>query len=168
MSIIIDMDAYKVYRDISLCIIKGKHESAVTDGYSTLHLHLMASQTRRIVYYPTKDGGWKTGCAFNIALAMKTGHYTLKRPEPGLIRLVVHEKPLFYIDLYFRKSFYATDKMREMLHHLIDETSARNSWICPTLLQDMGFDIAPIPDQRIDWSKVRMRPMDENLPPRFS
>jgi hypothetical protein len=166
MGIVIDMSKYKTCRDVSSCTLASSTKSAAE--YSTSHLYLMALQARKIIYYPDKNGAWKTSCAFNITQALKTGVYTLKRPDPGLIRLVIHEKPLFYVDMYFRKSFYSSEKMHAMLGSLVDETVARKSWVWPNILLSHGKDISPIPTGSIDWDKVKMKPMDEDLPPRFS
>ena len=124
MGIVIDMAAYRICQDIVLSIIH-RYTQAENEGYSTNHLYLMALQARKIIYYPEKNGVWKTSCAFNVTQALKTGIYTLKRPEHGLIRLAIHEKPLFYVDMYFRKSFYSSEKIHAMLDSLVDGTAAR-------------------------------------------
>ena len=104
MGIVVDIAAYRISRNVSKCILAGSIQTE-DKGYSTYHLYLMAAQAKQIIYYHLRKGGWKTSCAFNICQALKTGEFTLKRPEPGLIRLAVHESPTMYIDMYFRRSF---------------------------------------------------------------
>lgn len=166
MGIVIDMSKYKTCRDLSLSIL-GCSTKKSDKEYSTNYLYQMASQAKQIIYY-TKSSAWKTSCAFNISQALKTGHFILKRPEPGLIRLVATESPLFYIDIYLRKSFYTSDKIQPMIEKLVDETIGRKSWICPILLESIGRDPVLFANRGIDWEKVRMKKIDEDLPPRFS
>ena len=166
MGIVVDMKEYRICRDVSKCILSGSTKSE-DKGYSTYHLYLMAAQAKKIIYYHLRKGGWKTSCAFNITQALKTGEFTLKRPEPGLIRLAVHESPIMYIDLYFRRSFYMSEKMLEMLENLVDETIERKSWISPILLSSLGRNPWLIENRGIDWDLVRMKDYDEDLPPKF-
>ena len=166
MGIIIDMKEYRICRDISKCILAGSIQTE-DKGYSTYHLYLMAAQAKQIIYYHLRKGGWKTSCAFNITQALKTGEFTLKRPEPGLIRVAVHESPMTYIDMYFQRSFYTSEKMLEMLEKLVDETIERKSWISPKLLSSLGRNPMFIENRGIDWDQVRMKNFYEDLPPKF-
>jgi hypothetical protein len=164
MGIVIDISKYKTCRDLSLCILENNATKKEKD-HSTYHLYLMAAQAKKIIYYHLRNGGWKTTCAFNITQALKTGEFTLKRPEPWLIRLVVHESPMLHIDLYFRRSFYTSEKMLSMLELLVAETIERKSWVSPKLLFSLGRDPMLAANRGIDWDKVRMKKFDEDLPP---
>lgn len=167
MGLVVDMKEYRVCRDISKCILAGSTKTEDT-GYSTFHLYLMASQAKKIIYYNLRKGGWKTSSAFNVTQALKTGEFTLKRPEPWLIRLVVHESPMLYVDFYFRRGFYTSEKMLEMLELLVAETIERKSWVSPKLLSSLGRNPMLIENRGIDWEQVTMKNFDEDLPPRFS
>ena len=166
MGIVVDMKEYRICRDVSKCILAGSIKTE-DKGYSTYYLYLISAQAKKIIYYHLKKGEWKTSCAFNITQALKTGEFTLKRPEPGLIRLAVHESPMMYIDMYFRRSFYTSEKMLDMLDKLVDETIQRKSWISPNLLSSLGRDPWIRENRGIDWDQVRMKNFDEDLPPRF-
>lgn len=165
MGVVIDLVAYKRSRNVSLAII-GKPSAGPQHVSSTRCLYALAREARVIVFYPTQNNTWQLCSAVALAEAMKEGRYMVENPGFNHIKLIFNEKPQCYVDMYFRKSLYHTEKLRVLMYAFVEETLRRGSGVSRLLYTGYTMSQPLPPVKKTDWDAIHKTPFapDEDDP----